>query len=319
VEVISRRLADQSGVISRRQLFASGYGPHDVRRLVRRRDLTPIALGVYVTHTGAPAWIEKAWAAVLSVSGCVEPTDAALAHWSALRIAEGPGRRAAHESPIHVAIPIARRARGSVDVVIHRMEHFEHRLDARSFPPRIRYEEAVLDVAADLPPLDAVGVLTRAVGERRSTALRLLVASRSRSRIPQRAWLESVLADVDQGTQSVLEHAFVDRVCRPHRLPIPQRQQREETPTGTVYRDAAYVSTLIELDGRLHGDTRDADLDRDLQAAASGRSTVRLGWRQVVGTPCQTAAALSRVLASGRSCGPLCAADAEWWKPGVTE
>lgn len=309
MESIDVRLADQSGVVSRCQLLAAGHGPHDIKRMLRRRELAPIAVGVYVSHTGAPSWIEEAWAALLFVSGQVEPTDVALAHWSALRIAEGPGRRDSSDLPIHVAISSDRRIRPAGAVVVHRLRHFEQRVQRGRLPPRIRYEEAVVDVAADLPPLDAIGVLSRAVGSRRSSARRILATSRARSKVHERQWLEAVLADIDQGTHSVLEHGFLHRVLRPHGLPTPNRQQREETAIGVVYRDAAFGGLLVELDGRLHHaalEQRDADLERDLYAIATGRQTVRLGWGQVFGRPCRTAAALSALLNAGRPCGPPC-------------
>src|SRR6478735_11003645 len=77
----------QSGVVARRQLLASGALPHDIARLVRRRSLTRVHPGVYVDHTGAPTWRQRAWAA------CLYHWPAALAGPSALRIVAGPGWR----------------------------------------------------------------------------------------------------------------------------------------------------------------------------------------------------------------------------------
>ena len=306
---IAERLADQSGVISRRQLHAAGYAPYDIERLVRRRDLSPSFPGVYLRHTGEPRWIERAWAALLLVSSDVELRDVALSHWSALRIAEGPGRRSSIEGPIHVAIPASRRVRSRPGVVVHRMVEFARQRHPGKLPPRILYEEAALDVAAEVSEFDALEVLTRAVGGRYSTASRLLASSRLRSRLPRRAWIEAVLADIEQGTHSVLEHAFLERVTRPHGLPAPMRQRRDVTAIGIVYRDAVYGGLAIELDGRLHHEEwrqRVADMDRDLHAAAAGMRTVRLGWAQVVGRPCHTAAALAQLLAVGRPCDDRC-------------
>ncbi len=68
---------------------------------------------------------------------------------------------------------------------------------------------------------------------------------------------------------------------------------------------------------RLHHDdpaARDRDLERDLDVAASGRTTVRLGWGQVLGRPCLTAAKVAAFLrqhgveANPRACGPTCPA-----------
>jgi hypothetical protein len=113
----------------------------------------------------------------------------------------------------------------------------------------------------------------------------------------------------------VLEREYLERVERPHSLPGGRRQLRVGTKSGVVYRDNAIGELLVELDGRLFHDTaqqRDADHERDLDAAVAGQGTVRLTWGQVVDRPCTTAAKLSRILElnglpAGRACGPGCA------------
>ncbi|MGN6162637.1 MAG: type IV toxin-antitoxin system AbiEi family antitoxin domain-containing protein, partial [Marmoricola sp.] len=100
MERIAGLLADQAGTVSRRQLHAAGYQPADIERMVRRRDLSPRAPGVYLRHTAEPTWLERAWLALLSASSRPDLDDVALAHWTALRIVEGPGRRGAVEDAI---------------------------------------------------------------------------------------------------------------------------------------------------------------------------------------------------------------------------
>jgi predicted methyltransferase len=56
-----------------------------------------------------------------------------------------------------------------------------------------------------------------------------------------------------------------------------------ETVGPRRYRDVVYAEfeQVVELDGRLFhdsADARDADLDRDLDAAVERLGTVRLGW-----------------------------------------
>ena len=159
--------------------------------------------------------------------------------------------------------------------------------------PRTRYEQALLDVAeAATDKMASLALLSRAVGERRTTARRLLLEARARKRLTGRNWIEGVLEDVSAGTCSVLEHGFLTRVVRPHGLPLLCRQRRDVTAIGVVYGDAAYDGVLLELDGRaFHGDLarRDADLDRDLFAAVADSATIRLGWGQVFRRPCRTA------------------------------
>jgi len=134
-------------------------------------------------------------------------------------------------------------------------------LDARVMwhvgPPRLRYEEAVLEVAAAADgKLDTIGELSRAVQSRRTTARKLLERLADRDRYPDRAWVEGVLRDVADGTCSVLEHGYLTRVERPHGLSGARRQVRDRMGVGAVYREGLYEGGLVvELDGRLFHDT----------------------------------------------------------------
>ena len=110
--------------------------------------------------------------------------------------------------------------------------------------------------------------------------------------------LTALVADLENGTHSVLEHGYLDRVLRPHGLPEPTSQQVAVSDgAGTQYRDVAHaeVELHVELDGRLHdgSDARDDDADRDLDDLARGLVTPRLRYRQVFATPCRTAARLA--------------------------
>ncbi len=82
-------------------------------------------------------------------------------------------------------------------------------------------------------------------------------------------------------------------------------------------RDAVYdeCRVVVELDGRIgHEWTRErwSDMDRDLDAGADGMLTLRLGWRQVFETPCETALRVGRMLSrrggsgAARPCVPGC-------------
>jgi hypothetical protein len=286
-------LDHQAGVVARRQLMATGVRPHDVRRLIRRRELVPLHPGVYVTHTGTPTWIQSAWAAVLAC----EP--AALAGRSAL--VWGDGREVAAAGPIHLAIPWERQCLRELDGVrVARRRGFQ-RLALVGSPPRIPLEEAVIDLAeearTDMAALEEIG---RVVQARRTTAARLEATLAARSRVRRREWLGRVLADVGAGTCSVLEHGYLDHVERAHGLPRGRRQVRDRISRGIVYRDVDYdLGMVVELDGRLHHDTtrgRDRDFDRDLDAAVDARVTVRLSYGQVFDRPCWTAERLGRIL-----------------------
>jgi hypothetical protein len=306
------QLVLQCGVVSRRQALTSGLEQHDIRRLLRRREWAQVHPGVYVDHTGPLTWIQRAWAAVLYA------WPAALAHESALRAADGPGRRRGdRETLIHVVIDHQRTVTPPADVRVHRCRHANGRVLWNLGPPRLRYEEAVLDVAFDASDdLVSLGILAAAIQARSTTADRLIGFLQSRARVPRRDWFVAVLRDLAEGTCSVLEHEFLIRVERAHGLPRATRQQRAISATGIVYRDVAYVDALvIELDGRLFHDTagqRDRDFERDLDAAVDALETIRLSWGQVHSRSCSTAARLAVVLqrrgwrGAPVPCGPEC-------------
>lgn len=307
-------LAEQCGVISRAQVTACGGKNHDVVRLIRRRELVAVHRGVYVNHTGEMVWAQRAWAAVLAC------WPAALSHSSAIRATQGLGQRSLSASGLHVAIDRDRHLVAPTGVILHRVSGFSAQVLWNLHPPRVRYEQAVLDVAAGQPSeLSAVGVLAEACGSRKTTALRLLDHIEDRSNLPRRKWLIEVLHDVAEGSCSVLEHGFLHRVIKAHGLPIPERQAREVTNGAVRYRDALWPEALaLELDGRLFHDSpeqRDIDFDRDLDAATSGLAAVRLSYGQVFDRPCSTAKRLASVLRRAgisvhlHPCGAQCDVD----------
>jgi hypothetical protein len=301
--------ARQCGVVSRHQALDRGVQPNDLRRLERRRDLVRVLPRVYVDHTGDPTWLQRAWAAVLYA------WPAALVGESALRAADGPGRPGQDAGAIHVGIAPERRILAVPGVVVVRTSGLEERARWNLGPPRMPYDDAALDVAlAARSEMEAIGAIARAVQSQRTTAVRMAQTLSMRSRAPRRAFLEGVLADVAAGTCSVLEHAYLTGVERPHGLPKALRQVREVTASGVVYRDVMLLGVPIELDGRLVHNTveqRDRDFERDLDAGVAGAGTVRLSWGQVVGRPCRTADKLSALVRRrggppAHPCGPGC-------------
>jgi hypothetical protein len=295
-EEIARILYRQSGVISRRQAVHAGLAPHDIRRLLRRREWAAVHSGVYVDHTRPLTWQQRAWAAVLLAA------PAALSHDSAIRAVHGPGLRdRSDDAPIHIAIDRHRKLLLPIGIVPHRLVGLGDKVLWNAGPPRVRFEHAVIDVAAEAATdFDAIAAISNAVQSRRTTAPRLLDALDSRRRIGRRRFLKALLGDVSSGACSVLEHAYLTRVERPHGLPRAGRQVTASA-RGPIYRDVEYVAhlMLVELDGRLFHDTaaaRDRDLDRDLDAAVDGKFTVRLGWGQCFARPCWTALRVGRLL-----------------------
>jgi hypothetical protein len=306
-------LARQSGVVARRQAVAAGLAACEVRRLLRRREWVVVHQGVYVDHTGPPSWLQRAWAATLLVE------DAALSHESALRAAVGAGRRGSDEEAIHIAVDRRRNIDPPPGVVRHYVTDLSGRVLWNASPPRVRVEHAALDLAAaSATDFDAIAQLAQVVQSRRTTVPRLLAALEARQRLSRSGLLSAVLVDIGSGACSVLEHGYLERVERRHGLPRAARQVRDSA-RGPLYRDVEYTrqTTVVELDGRLFHDSaraRDRDLDRDLDAVVEGKVTVRLGWGQVFGRSCATAARVGRLLqvrgweGAPRRC-PECRAD----------
>lgn len=305
----ARELELQDGVASRAQLILGGYTPNDIRRAIRRREMQAAHRGVYVTHTGPLTWRQRAWAAVLYA----EP--AALCGRSVLE----PKRTEDADGPIHVAIEHARRLDPPPGIVVHRTVGLSRQIFAADRPPRLKLEDnALLQAREATSEMDVNGLLTDVIGRRGVTTNAVRAALKRHPRLPRRSFIGDLLADVDSGTCSVLEHAYLTRVERAHGLPAGTRQSERLTPNGREFRDVEYEAygLVVELDGRLNHESwraqgRDADRDLD-DLALGGRLTARVRWAQVFETQCRTAARVSQLLRQGgwkkapKSCGDEC-------------
>lgn len=263
-----------------------------VRQKLRRREWVRASPGVYITHTGPPSWRQRAWAAVLGAQG------GALTHQSVLSLAG----LIAPMGAIHVAIDRKGFAPKRSGVVVHRYANLASRVAPHRRPPHVRIEHAVLDVTAEAKSeLAAIAVIADAVRERVTTPGRLENALSSRQRFRRRELVHGLLQDLREGTCSVLEHRYLVDVERPHGLPRARRQAPTEVGRRG-FRDVLYdeIGLVVELDGRIgHDDarSRDADLERDLDAAVYARlESLRLGWGQVVIRPCLTAEKVAAML-----------------------
>ncbi|GAB2991048.1 type IV toxin-antitoxin system AbiEi family antitoxin domain-containing protein [Nocardioides montaniterrae] len=295
IGMLGALLNRQSGVVRRAQLLELGFAPHDVRRMVRHRDLVPLHPGVLINHTGTPTWEQRAWAAVLACWPAALRAESAQ-RASSLRLMTGPddGR------PIELMVPASRSLRPPAGVVVRRSRSFDQQVDMTALPPRQHTTDWVLDLADEAPrEIDAIASIADAVGAQRLRPDEALAALARRTRSRRRAFIAAVLADARDGACSVLEQRYLQRVERAHGLPSADRQVRAAAK-GTIYRDVVYqrFRTVVELDGRLHhtraGD-RDRDLDRDLDAAVGGLLTLRLGWGQTE-RACATAVRVAAVL-----------------------
>ena len=247
----------QDGVISRRQVVSAGFDDNFIERKIRRREWARVHRGVFVNHTGPLTWWQCAWAAVLFYWPEV------LSHDSAVYPGGTSQARVNHVAIEHPRKPACRLP----DVEVHRLSGLNSRAQWNLSPPRMRLEEAVLDVcAATRSRLDALATATDVCQRRRTTARRLLAAL------------------------AVLENAYLNRVERAHGLPRGRRQKPSRSADGVIYRDVEYeeFDLIVELDGRLWREglrQRAKDMERDLDAAVDGRKSVRVSWARSVDTP----------------------------------
>lgn len=289
----------QAGVVSRGQALSAGLDTVYVERMLRRRSWVRVHAGVYVDHTGPLSQRQREWAALLRYPGSV------LSAQTALRSAGLGGDR--RGGRVELAVPHGRRVAQTPGIVVTQLRCFESAALLGATPPRLRVEHAALLVASTAAGEDAaVAVIADVVREGATTTDRLLDALSHHPKLPRRALLREVLADVAEGAQSPLERRYLRDVERAHGLPRGERQVREVVRVVEgellrwVVRDVRYRAqqALLELDGRIgHSAALDrwADLQRDLDAAVHGDLTLRAGWQQVLDR-CRLASVVGRVL-----------------------
>jgi hypothetical protein len=168
-------------------------------------------------------------------------------------------------------------------------------------PPCTRVEDTVLDLIQGARTFDdAYAWICRAIGRRRTTSDRIREAMDARKKMRWRRELSAALGDAAGGALSVLEYRYVRRVERPHGLPAAQRQARIRQRAGNTYLDNLYeeYGVCVELDGTsAHpADEQWRDKRRDNTNAVAGIVTLRFGFPDVSGHPCQTAAAVGALL-----------------------
>ena len=294
---LQRLLREQDGVVGRSQLVALGASRNDVRRLLSRGELVAIHPRVYVNHSGPPTRRQRQWAAVLACAPAALHRESAL---DAHGMTRDRPSQSSRDQPIHLLVDQHRRIVPPAGVTIERVADRATWIQANRRPPRAQFDYALLKAAGHRGEADAIGLLSDAVHQGLTTAPRLLEVIARLPRLPRRALLGDVLADVEAGTRSVLEQRYLRDVERAHGLPEGERQLRQDTVSGVVQRDIRYADqrTLVELDGAFgHRDAVDkwADLQRDLDAAVDDHLTLRPGWAQVL-EPCRLAGLVSTVL-----------------------
>lgn len=284
-------LRDQDGVVARTQLHDLGARPHDIARLVRRRELARAFDGVLVAHTGPLTPRQRDWVAVLAAA------PAALTGRSAL-----PGAR---HGPPQIVVAAGRKVVVPAGTTVRRADDLESRVEWNRLPPRVRIEHALIEAMSDHIVADDVASafqkLTEIVYERRTTIERIETTLESRTRIPGRSTIRALLHDLRDGAWSVLERGYLHRVERAHGLPAATRQHVSSATGSITKRDIRYVEfgLVLELDGGTHRNVKQAAADafRDLsELAVTGSPTGRVTYGLVFDTPCKLARVVAQLL-----------------------
>ena len=262
----------------------------------------------HVTFTGPLPFPAQVWAALLYAGD-----EAITSHRTAAYLQElvdtPPSRidvlvRHGHKVQQRPGIRIRQTLR--LDLVRH---------PART-PPQTHLEDTVLDLSDEAScPESVVDVVLAACQRRLTTAGRLAMKARGRSRLRWRRFLTELLAEVRDGVLSPLERRYYRDVEKAHGLPRGRRNQPEGSVGRRRYRDVRYRrwKVLVELDGRAAHPAESRELDdvRDNEVVAEdGTRTLRYGWRSVSGQACVVAGQVVGLLRSGgwagtpTKCGP---------------
>lgn len=306
----------QSGVLSRAQARELGLSDAALRTRLRPGRWQRLAPGVYLAHSGPVPWLARVWAAHLYAG-----PDALLSHETAAALHGFAEQR----EPVHVTVPAGRKVRPQPGLVVHRARRLLDRRDGTVVPPRVTAAHAALDLADAAEDLtEALAAVARAVQREAATPAQLREALAQRPTVRWHAALQGALADLAAGAESPLELTYLRRVERAHRLPTGRRQRPVDdlggTPGGAAVgaqrTDVAYeeFGTVVELDGATHFTPVAAwrDMARDNAATLRQERTLRYGYADVMGRPCEVAAQVAAVLTAAgwtgrpRRCGPGC-------------
>lgn len=289
------------------QLLMHGADRSWIRRQVSSGRWQRPLPGVLVTHSGPVGWETRAWSAVLYAG-----RGAALGYASAARALR---IRLIEPRDITVCIPTDRR------VVTQPGLKIRHRSTMPALTgglPTINRADTAVDLVSAAHTVDdAISWLCDAIRSGTSSDAVLAAAGR-RPRLARRALLEELVRATDEGVESALELRYGVDVENLHGLPTSTLQVRQRVGNRWIRADRVYdeFGLRVELDGALaHPAGRtDADTWRDNEVLVTyGDVTLRLRWRHVASTPCETALLVARALrsrgwtAAPRPCSPTCA------------
>ncbi|WP_433551302.1 endonuclease domain-containing protein [Micromonospora zamorensis] len=292
---------EQAGVLTTAQvsgLLSEGT----VRGRIRSGRWRSICRGILLTGNGRLNRDQQLWVAVLAAG-----PGAMLAGVTA---ATEAGVRGLRREPLHVLVPAARRAartslrRLPIDmpaVLVHRTSVLpdSHRQLAR--PPRTTTARALVDAAGWAVRVDeAQGVLAAGCQQRRVLPEELQAVLDVLPRAPRRHLIQQAVDDIAGGAQALSEIDFL-RLCRRHRLPVPDLQEHRVDAAGrNRWLDAYWRQwrVQVEIDGAHHMDARQwaDDMRRQNDVWTSGDRILRFPAWLVRARPDEVADTVRRAL-----------------------
>ncbi|WP_433286439.1 hypothetical protein [Micromonospora sp. CA-244673] len=291
---------EQAGVLTTGQasrLLTEGV----VRGMVRSGRWRSLCRGILLTGNGRLTRDQQLWVAVLAAGPC-----AVLAGVTA---AAEAGVRGLPPEPLHVLVPADRRVRTlprrlPIDmpgVVAHRTTVLPEAHLQRARPPRTTTARAVVDGASWARSLrEAQLVLASACQQRRVLPEEIEAVLAVLTRARRRDLVRRTVADIAGGAQALSELDFL-ALCRRHRLPRPDLQERRTDQSGRVrWLDAYWREWRLhaEVDGAHHMDVRRwaEDMRRQNDIWTSGDRILRFPAWLVRARPGEVAATLGRAL-----------------------
>jgi hypothetical protein len=266
----------QGGLVSRRQLNASGVDRFKIRNEVRAGRWQLLSPMVVATFTGALSFEQRVWLGHLhagpgsAVTGIAAASSHGLKGW----------RRPTVEVLVPWSTTVA--ALGGFTFIRTRRPLGELRGEGLR-AHLVRLEPAVLlRAAAGMPERTAGGLVASAVQQRLTSANLLLAWLDRLQPLPRNRLLRALLLDIRGGAESMAE-IDLGRVCRRAGLVAPDRQRRRKDREGRsrwtdAEWDLADGSTLVlEVDGGFHIEVQhwQADLRRQRKITTKGRTVIR--------------------------------------------
>jgi very-short-patch-repair endonuclease len=257
--------------------------PRTVGSWVSTGKLVLLRPGVYALPSAAPAWRIRLGAALAGGHGVASHVTA-LALWGLVEHPPGP---------VHITVDLARSARGSKGITIHRSAGIDAERRRHDGFSVTSVERTVVDtwgLPAPLSRADVRAAAITAVRRRQCAAGDVALALARRPHLPGRADLSQLAELLAAGCQSELEIWGCLNVLRAPGMP-PFVQQRRIVVRGQVFwLDAAYdeVKLAVEMDGAAwHGSRkqREDDIRRDALVATIGWQTLRFAFRRMSTAP----------------------------------